>query len=362
MRARNRLAFESLELRQMLSANSELTPAVAEDDSAAIVVSESASPSGTVSMQSASSGDSSIDPGENLSARQFLNTSGAIQTVSGRWDWLANTEWYVPAENLLAYSANTNLSDPTAIADQTLWLCTESNDGVIKGQSITKLSTEPVPIVKTISGVITDSGQVRLEFTGTDTDSTTTIGVGQMRLIDGAWHIEMQMGTENNSLITHWAYMAQLANGQAAPEPGDSPSEDDLRSDEWHWLLGTEWTIHDSELFGPETNSGTFEIEGYRDGYYWGTGTDDSGQPFNVLGSVTPEGNVLLMASVDDGSPGFRSGILQTTYFGAQMTFRSYDSSPTIGYAWTVTNHDGPIVGPFLPGAREFLSSGSNSE
>src|SRR5262245_25088122 len=53
--------------------------------------------------------------------------------ASTRWDWLAQTNWYVPTDNLLAYAVGPDLANPVALADQTLWHMTQSSNGQIAG-------------------------------------------------------------------------------------------------------------------------------------------------------------------------------------------------------------------------------------
>jgi hypothetical protein len=259
------------------------------------------------------------------SARQLLSSTD-LQAAVSRWDWLAGTVWYVPPENVLAYYAPSDLSDPTPIADQTIWMFNQSSNGQISGQTTVKFSIVPVPITTTFTGVITPAGQVRMEF-----GSEPTTGIGQMRFIDGAWRVEMQMVTGQSGLITHWAYMSQLPS--TSPQPGvpDSLPPDSFRSDEWNWLLGTRWALSDAALLGGD-GLGVFEFEGYREGYYWGSGT--SSEPFNVLGSITPEGNVLMLISIDGAFPASRTGIIRETSTGGVMRLRAYEGTPDVGFAW----------------------------
>ena len=78
--------------------------------------------------------------GDDLGASEQSAQAALSMPASTRWDWLTGTSWYVPTDNLLAYSTASNLSDPTPIADQTLWNIEESSNGIISGNSVTKLS------------------------------------------------------------------------------------------------------------------------------------------------------------------------------------------------------------------------------
>ena len=130
---------------------------------------------------------------------------------------------------------------------------------------------------------------------------SATTGVGQMRFINGAWTMEMQMATGTSVLVTHWAYMVEQTPGATPPGPGTQRPNSGFLSNAWNWLPGNHWAITDTNLFGAQTKSGVFEIDGYRNGYFWGSGT--SSAPFNVFGSITPEGNLLLLISVDGARP-----------------------------------------------------------
>jgi hypothetical protein len=146
--------------------------------------------------------------------------------------------------------------------------------------------------------------------------------------------MEMQMFTPDSPLVTHWAYMSQVESGTTPPDPADFQLDDNLRSQEWRWIEGTTWMITDRSLFGRKAKSGVFTIEGYRNGYFWGSGTSD--RPFNVLGSVTPEGNVLLLVSTNGREPISRTGQIEQTAAGGLMALRSYLGKPTTGIARTI--------------------------
>jgi hypothetical protein len=263
-------------------------------------------------------------------------------SADSRWDWLAGTDWYVPRENLLAYSAPPDLSDPRPISDQTLWHFSQSSGGQIAGNTTVKLSSLPVPTQLTFTGIVTPAGQIRMEFL--HSSGTITTGIGQMRFIDGAWQAEMQMATGSSNLITHWAYMAQSTLAVTPPEPGDTTPPGSLRAENWRWLEGTNWALRDSQLFPSGDHAGVFGIDSFDDGYYWGSGT--SNEPFNVLGSVTPEGNLLLLISVNGAQPDVRTGVLAD----GVMLLRTYEGNPAVGIAWLL---DSPAIGS----ARRFLAS-----
>ncbi len=136
-------------------------------------------------------------------------------------------------------------------------------------------------------------------------------------------------------LISHWAYMVEQTPGVTPPDAGTSVASYNNPFTSWSWLQGTHWTITDASLFGSQSASGTFEIDSYSGGYFWGKGTGSA--PFNVFGSVTPEGNLLLMISVDGATAVGRMGVIEQTSTGATMTFRSYSSAPSLGSARTLS-------------------------
>jgi hypothetical protein len=321
------VAFELLESRHLLSGNSSLAHFISS------AVAGGAPATGTDIPTS-----DSAQP-----ARQPVASTAA----STRWDWLANTTWYVPTENLLAYTTGSDLSDPQPVADQTVWYITQCENGQFAGETVVKLSSNPVPLQMQFTGIVTAGGQIRMEFVQSEGAPPTT-GIGQMRFVDGAWRVEMQMATGSNSLVTHWAYMSELPSNTNPPDPTDTAPPGSLRSDNWRWLRGTHWSLTDSQLFGDATHVGVFEIDQFHNGYFWGSGT--SGQPFSVLGSITPEGNVLLLVSVDGAAPQARTGFLSD----GTIPLRTYEGNPAIGAARL-------LGGSETPSARHWMSSAAGT-
>ncbi len=366
MRTRRQLTFESLEARHALSASSVLATFLASGaDGPAIANVTPADSSSAAAAAAATSAQSGTQQPISASAPRldlYLSSTGSNLTVSDRWDWLLNTSWYVPTENLLAYATNSQLVNPSPISDQTLWNFTESSNGQIAGTTMVKTSLNADVSNMTFTGLITDGGQVRMQFSGGSSSGTT--GIGQMRFVNGAWQVEMQMLTGDGLTITHWAYMAQQTPGTTPPDPTAPPPDPatvapdpDLLSNEWRWLAGTQWAITDTALFG-NAAAGVFTITTYRNGYFWGSG--NAGQPFNVLGSVTPEGNLLLAVSQPGGQPTVRTGILEQTSTGGRMTLRTYEGQPAVGTAWTISVPSTPTVGPIDPGLRALMGSATH--
>lgn len=204
-----------------------------------------------------------------------------VQAQADKWDsLLADSYWYVPGANLLAYlTSGTSFANPTEVGDQTLWNITSATNGVFTGSSMAYLGINHIVSTtssQSMQGVVTESGQIRIVFTQ---DSATTIGIGQMQTIDDITYMQMQMMTgepgEGGVLVTHWAYMKPYDPDNFTPP---LPATDEtLRSVEWQWMLGTTWSLSNDELFG-ENGTGTFSITGYRNGYFWGSGTGPGGQ------------------------------------------------------------------------------------
>lgn len=252
---------------------------------------------------------------------------------SSQWDAaLSNTQWYVPAENMLAYLASsTDLSQTVAVPDQTIWSLGEVVNGQFTGTSEAefKLGSATFTSSNTMNGIVTDSGQVRILFT--DSGSPTTVGIGQLRDIAGTTYFEMQMISGGSAYVTHWAYMAPYDGNPVNLPPLEVPSTE-LRSPEWSWMAGTEWAMQNDELFGVG-EYGSFSVTEYHDGYFWGTGSGPAGSEaasFSFLGSATPEGNILfnlLSGETLTSLTGMISGDAST---GA-MLLRSYSANGTLG-------------------------------
>ena len=80
------------------------------------------------------------------------------------------------------------------------------------------------------------------------------------------------------------------------PPPPSQVVTGDLTSPQWRWTAGTTWRVSSPTLFGTSA-PGTFKISNYNSGYYWGLGAAPPGSTvgnFTILGSITPEGNVLF--------------------------------------------------------------------
>lgn len=271
-----------------------------------------------------------------------LPTAALAQT--NVWDSiLSNTNWYVPVPNLIAYmtgSQSFTTPAPIAIGDQTLWAWGPVVDGVISGTSNATFSLGST-IVPTspllMNGRVTNSGQIVLEFTP-EGGGTTTLGIGQMRMVGGVPLAEMQMITGSGSLVTHWAYMAPYNPATFTPPSPTQVITANITSPQWNWTSGTTWQIVSPTLFGTST-PGTFKIGTYNNGYFWGLGAGPTGGligNFTQMGSITPEGNVLF-AVLEDGTLISLTGLITGDSSTGMMALKPYDLSGPYGTASVAT-------------------------
>lgn len=278
----------------------------------------------------------------------FLLTLATGRAQTNPWAYLfeETSYWYVPNQNLLSYLTSTSdLTDNVMASDQTLWTIAPSTNGTISGTSVAAIESGMLVMssTSTMTGLVTETGQVRIAFSAPD--SPTTIGIGQVREIEGETYLQMQMMTGTSLYVTHWAYMATY-NGLAIPPFSNAP---ELLSPEWSWMEGTTWALESDELFG-EGNSGQFQIEAYLNGYFWGRGTGPEGseaENFTLIGSATPEGNILfnlLSGTTLTNLSGMISGGVET----GSMVLRSYDSPETFTTAGAQVVPEPGVMGLLL--------------
>ncbi|MDB5338781.1 MAG: hypothetical protein JWN70_4400 [Planctomycetaceae bacterium] len=268
---------------------------------------------------------------------------------SGRWDKVVLGDWYVPAANLLAYYVSPNPLELIPIADQTIFHITSAENGVFSGENTVTFSKPTLLGLQTgesttysMAGIVTREGKVRIEFSSLETGDPLVTGVGEMQFVDHAWRITMQMATGVTPYVTHWAYMSKLPNG-GTPPPAVLPDNESLHNAEFRWLEGTRWALTDTELFAPPTTGCQgqpgveFQVDGYRNGYFWGTSPSGSATPLTVAGSVTPKGNLFLALTTEDGTTVTRTGVLKRGSGGHwTMHFRAYGSTAAVGVAWKI--------------------------
>lgn len=254
-----------------------------------------------------------------------------------RWDaLLSNSNWYVPVPGLVAYAGgNSSLTvNPIPIGDQTLWALGTTTNGVFSGQSLVTFAFGQIvtpPGNSSMQGIVTEAGQIRIAFSSPD--SPTIIGIGQMREISGVPLMEMQMITGSSLLITHWAYMTPYNPAVFTPPSPTQYVTANVTSPEWRWTANTTWRVTSQSMFGTAA-PGTFKITDYSNGYYWGVGAapqDSTIGNFTVLGSMTPEGNVLFSFLLGGDSLSSLSGQITGDATTGAMVLRPYNLSGTFG-------------------------------
>lgn len=252
--------------------------------------------------------------------------------------WLAGTQWYVTAENLLAYLTDSTLRERTAVADQTLWSIATAEGGSFQGTSRTLLwirtpdgsFQQMGSTSNALDGTVADGGEVTIVFTPDDPDQAQTTGYGWLRMVNGKWRMEMQMATGTQAIALHWAYMTQWTGGEPPAGVPEGALDGSLRSEEWRWLRGSTWQAADAELF---PDGATFTIDSYRNGYLWGAGTASDGSVVRVGGSVTPEGSLYLLFSVAGAAAVARRGVIASDGAGCRMTWSQPSGGPPVGAA-----------------------------
>ncbi|MCA0249168.1 MAG: autotransporter domain-containing protein [Proteobacteria bacterium] len=238
---------------------------------------------------------------------------------------------------MIAYaSSNQSFTTPppTPIGDQTLWALGTATNGVFTGQSQASFYMNGITTtgISTMQGLVTSGGQIVIAFSSDS--APTTIGIGQMREIGGVPLMEMQMITGTSLLVTHWAYMTPYNPAVFTPPSPSQVVTADITSPQWRWTAGTTWRLSSSTLFGTST-PGTFKITNYSNGYYWGLGAAPQGSTvgnFTVMGSMTPEGNVLF-SLLSDGVPNNLSGQITGDASSGIMVLHPYAGSGTYGPA-----------------------------
>jgi len=275
------------------------------------------------------------------------------------WDsvW-TNSNWYVAVPNLIAYTASSqDLSQVVPTGDQTLWTIGTSDHGHFTGVSNATLSIGPFESFSTtnMKGFVSTAGQVIIVFTSESGSNPPIIGIGQMREIGGVSLAEMQMITRGDTLLTHWAYMAPYNPATFTPPPPTDVVYADVTSPQWRWTASTTWSLVSQPIFS-STSPGTFKITNYNNGYFWGIGVGPQGSGvgnFTLLGSMTPEGNVLFN-TVADGTLVSLSGLITGDPATGTMGLFPYLGSGTYGPVSTAN----VVVAPsaIAAGSTYFLS------
>ncbi len=140
----------------------------------------------------------------------------ALAPTAKRWSWLADTYWYVPAQNLPSVLFNSSTGTLAPVSDQTVYQITGYRNGYFWGKTVTQLGSSPASS-SSLVGSVTPQGKVLLTFTSTGSTSSPSVteGYGTMRRKFGQWTMENQMFTLPGQTlqIGHWAYMFQTHPG-----------------------------------------------------------------------------------------------------------------------------------------------------
>lgn len=269
-------------------------------------------------------------------------SAGVSRAQSTKWDsLLSNTSWYVPVPGLVAQVAvNSNsftTPPPVAAGDQTLWSLGTVVNGTLSGTSTAAMFINPEHVTKApsaviasrtlMSGAVADDGTVRIVFTD-PSGGGTTLGVGNMRFINGVPLMEMQMITGTGLLLTHWAYMTPYNPATFTPPAPSQVTTAVNTSPQWAWTAGTPWRISSASLFG-SNRPGNIIITRYGNGYFLGQGVGPAGSPaqyFTILGSITPQGAVLFN-TINAGTLNSLLGQISGNPFGAVMDLSGYGFS-----------------------------------
>jgi hypothetical protein len=144
----------------------------------------------------------------------------------------------------------------------------------------------------------------------------------------------------------------------------------------WSWLADTYWyvptrnlpaVLYDSTTGSllPVSDQTVFQITGYREGYFWGKTVtqlgSSSASPSNMVGSVTPQGRVLLTFTTTsaNSAPLVTEGFGEMTRKSGQWTmenqmFTSPNETLRLGHwAYMVQTRPGMPSWNSLPGVDE---------
>lgn len=289
----------------------------------------------------------------------LAGTTAEVHAQSTKWDsMLSNSNWYVPVPGLIAYgSGNVSFYRPPPIAfgDQTLWALGQAINGVFTGQSNATFAINGISSTssQSMQGLVSESGQIVIVFS--QPGAPSTVGVGQMREVNGVPLMEMQMVTGSSFLVSHWAYMTPYNPAVFTPPSPTQVVTGNVTSPQWNWTAGTTWRISSPTLFGTSA-PGTFKISSYNSGYYWGLGAGPAGSSignFTMLGSITPEGNVLF-SMLSNGVLNSLSGQITGDPTTGTMVLRPYLGDGTFG---TASGADIMPVSDIRAGQTFFISN-----
>lgn len=140
-----------------------------------------------------------------------------------KWDWIEGTTWYVKPQGLPAMIYDAQADHAVPFSDQTVYTIQSCHWGYFVGSTTLQYGDMPIQCRKLI-GSVTPEGTISLTFIEPNAEPSgapsVTRGTGVMRRVQGAWTMENQMCTQMeddpNVFVQHWAYMFQVAPGDAA--------------------------------------------------------------------------------------------------------------------------------------------------
>ena len=149
----------------------------------------------------------------------------------GQWEWLEDTDWYVPQQFLPAVELDLETLMVTPVSDQTVFHIDEYSNGYFWGSTVVQIFEDPLdpldPGCLKLVGSVTSDGSLQVTFTPILPNVPlvflpTTTGFGKMRRMQGQWTMELQMSTGINptTVLTHWAFMTQCQPGDECILPG----------------------------------------------------------------------------------------------------------------------------------------------
>lgn len=143
-----------------------------------------------------------------------------------RWQWLADTFWYVKTPDLPALQFIPLTQQLAWLVDQTVWHIQGTHHGYFWGIAATLVypagSEAPRhgPRARrrpaTLLGTITPEGTVHMTFLRDSSTDVVVVAPGRLTRHDGGPSLEMQMSTGERSRVLHWAYMVMVKPGEPA--------------------------------------------------------------------------------------------------------------------------------------------------
>ncbi len=170
------------------------------------------------------------------------------------------------------------------------------------------------------------------------------------------------------SLLVAVIAVALVVNGTGLART--APAKPTVKS--WSWLEDTYWIVPSTNLpavvfdpssqqLAPVVDQTVYHITGYKDGYFWGKNVTQLGPRqvtcSSLVGSVTPEGQLLLLFTVvnNDGSvtlqQGFGSMVKKGKKKQAQWTMLNQTGSVSFAHwAYMIQSRPGEASWNSLPG------------